>query len=68
MLDRREEKCNLLFPTNNRCNFLVLVHHTVKVFVTEKEHLYPASSSETGLRSGHFSPMIMICVLRRVLV
>lgn len=42
MVDRWEEKSNLLFPVNNRCNFLVLAHHTVKLFVTLKVNVHGA--------------------------
>jgi len=48
MADRWEEKWNLLFPVNSRCNLLVLVLHTVKLFVTLKVHVHAALSSETG--------------------
>jgi len=67
MVDRWEEKWNLLFPVNNRCNFLVIAHHTVKLFVTAKVHVHAALSSETGSRSGHFFPVIMKYVLRCVI-
>lgn len=40
MVDRWEEKWNLLFPVNNRCNFLELAQRTVKLLVTLKVHVH----------------------------
>jgi len=48
MVDRWDDKCSLLFPVNNSYCFLVLGHHTVKLFMSLKVHVHAALSSETG--------------------